>query len=93
MLSFILMIGFSIYLMAYGFIALFKRDLLWKIRNFSARVEGKGSEKRDAENMENLNRMSKIMGTLALVLGAVGFIMSLAVMFIYLQAQGGVIEV
>jgi hypothetical protein len=92
MLSFIVMIGFSVYLMAYGFIALFKKDLLWKIRGFSAKIEGKAGEKRDEETTANLNRMGNIMGTLALILGIVGFIVSLAAIVIYMQAQAGPID-
>lgn len=93
MLGYILMIGFSVYLMAYGFIALFKKDLLWKIRGFSAKIEGKSGEKRDEETTAKMNRMGNIMGGLALILGALGFILSVATMVIYMQAQAGAIAV
>lgn len=93
MLSFLPMIAFSILLMAYGYIALFKKDLLWKIRGISAKVEGKSGEKRDSSTLANMNRMSNIMGTLSLILGAIGFFLTLAVMYIYFQTQAGVITV
>lgn len=93
MLSFLPMIAFSLFLMTYGYIALFKKDLLWKLRGFSAKVEGKAEAKRDADSVASMNRMSKIMGTLALILGALGFFLSLAVMYIYFQAQAGPIAV
>jgi hypothetical protein len=93
MLSFILMIGFSVYLMAYGFIALFKKDFLWKLRGFSAKIEGKSGEKRDEVTVAKMNRMGNIMGTLALILGAIGFLLSLAAMVIYMQAQAGAIAI
>jgi hypothetical protein len=93
MLGFILMLVFSLGSMAYGFVALFRKDLLWKLRGFSASVEGKGGTKRDEETMEQMNRMGNVMGTIALLLGMIGFIMSLAVMYIYFQMQAGVIAV
>jgi hypothetical protein len=93
MLSFILMLGFSVYLMAYGFIALFKKDFLWKLRSFSAKVEGKSGEKRDEATVANMNRMGNMMGIAALVLGAIGFVLALAAMVIYMQSQAGAIAV
>jgi hypothetical protein len=93
MASFILMMVFSLGSMAYGFVALFKKDWLWKLRGFSASVEGKGGVKRDEDRVASMNRIGNVMGVIALLLGAAGFILTLAVMYIYLQAQAGVITV
>lgn len=93
MSGFILMIGFSLLSMAYGFVALFKKDWLWKLRGFSASVEGKGGKKRDEDSIAQMNRMGNVMGIIALILGAIGFFMSIATLYIYLQTQAGVIAV
>lgn len=77
MLQFMIMIGFSVILVAYGLIALFKKDWIWKVREFSARLEGKGQSKRDAGS--NLDTMGNIMGVFALVLGILGIIMNVAI--------------
>lgn len=92
MFSFILMIGFSISLMSYGFIALFKSEWLMKLRSFSAQIEGKSEQKHDNVN-ENLATARKIMAIFALVLGTIGLIVTLATIFVYLQAQSGIISI
>ena len=93
MASFILMIVISLGSMTYGFVALFKKDWLWKLRGFSASVEGKSGQKRDEESIAQMNRMGNLMGIIALILGAIGFFMSIATLYIYMQTQAGVIAV
>ena len=76
MLQNMIMIGFSIFLVAYGLIVLFKKDWIWKVREFSARIEGKGQSKRD--NASNINTMGNIMAVFALILGILGIAMNVA---------------
>ena len=66
------MIGLSILLIAYGFIALFKKDWIWKVREFSARLEGKGHLKRDGSGSVNI--LGNLMGVLAILLGMLGLV-------------------
>jgi hypothetical protein len=87
MLSFILMFLFSIWLIAYGLIALFKKDWIWKIRSFSAGLEGKGDLKRDEVHTEKINRMGNTMAIISLVLGIIGFVMNIATLIIFLNPQ------
>ena len=72
MLQFVFMISLSVLLIAYGFIAIFKKDWIWKVREFSARLEGKGNLKR--EGTSNVNMLGNIMGVLAILLGALGLV-------------------
>jgi len=92
MFTFILMIGFSIYLAAYGFVALFKQEWLMKVRAFSARIEGKGDLKHE-DLIESVGQARKIMAVLALVFGVIGVIMSIMVLVIAIQASSGTIAV
>ena len=92
MLSFVLMIGFSLYLMAYGFIALFKKDWIWKLRSVSARVEGKTNSKRDEESASRMNQIGNVLGTIALVAGIIALALSLASIMLFFQADAGLIE-
>ncbi len=92
MLTFILMIGFSLYLAAYGFVALFKQEWLMKVRAFSARIEGKGDLKHE-DLIESVGQARKIMAVLALIFGIIGFIMSVMVLVIAVQASSGAIAV
>lgn len=87
MFSFILMFSFSIILMAYGFVALFKRDWIWKVRVFSARLEGKGDLKRDEISSARINRMVNVMAVAALILGIISFVMNVATLVIYLTPE------
>ena len=89
MLGFIVMIGMSISLTGYGFAALFKQEWLMKLRAFSAQIEGKENN----ELPSNLSQARKIMAILALILGIVGLIVTLGSIFIYFQAQSGVISI
>lgn len=72
MLQFIIMISLSLLLIAYGFIALFKKDWIWKVREFSARLEGKGHLKR--EGTSTVDILGNMMGILAILLGLLGLI-------------------
>ena len=92
MTSFLLMLGFSLYLAGYGFIALFRKEWLLKIRAFSARLEGKGNIKNE-ELIDDGNSARNMMAIAALVLGVLGVILSIAFFVIYVQAQSGVVSV
>lgn len=85
MFNFILMFFFSIWLIAYGYIALFKKEWIWKLRSFSARLEGKDGLKRDDEHIAKINRMGNLMAILSLILGLIGFVMNLITLIIYLN--------
>jgi hypothetical protein len=76
MMIYISMFVFSLYLIAYGWIALFKKDWIWKLRDFSARIERKEKLKRDTEHTARIERMGNAMALLSLVLGITGFIMN-----------------
>jgi|GEM_PF-4521736 len=92
MLQFLIMIGFSLYLAAYGFVALFKQEWLMKVRAFSARVEGKGDIKHD-DLTNNIGMARRVMAVLALLLGVAGLVMSVIMMVVYFQAQSGPVSV
>lgn len=89
MLSFLVMIGLSLSLTGYGYVALFKKEWLMKLRAFSAQVEGK--EKNELTN--TLSQARKIMAILALVLGVVGLIITIASIFVYFQVQSGAVSI
>lgn len=89
MFSFVLMFFFSIWLIAYGLIALFKKDWIWKLRSFSAGLEGKSNLKRDEAHTERINRMGNMMAIIALILGIIGFAMNLITLMIYLNPEIG----
>lgn len=89
MFSFILMFLFSIWLITYGLIALFKKDWIWKIRSFSAGLEGKSDLKRDEAQTGKINRIGNMMAIIALILGIIGFVMNLITMMIYLNPTIG----
>ncbi len=91
MLSFILMIAFSLCVMLYGFSALFKPEWLMNVRAFSAKIEGKEAHKHD-ELSSNLSQARKVMAILALIVGILGLAVSIATLFIYFQAQAGPIS-
>ncbi|MGB7338921.1 MAG: hypothetical protein WBC91_08525 [Phototrophicaceae bacterium] len=91
MLSFLLMIAFSLYLTGYGFIALFKKEWLLKIRAMSARLEGKNLKNEDLITDGSTART--IMAVLALTLGIIGVIVSIMTVVVFMQAQGGTISV
>ncbi len=91
MLSFLLMIAFSLYLTGYGFIALFKKEWLLKIRAMSARLEGKNLKNEDLITDGSTART--IMAVLALTLGIIGVIVSIMAVVVFMQAQGGTISV
>lgn len=91
MLSFILMIAFSLYLAGYGFIALFKKDWLLKIRAMSARLEGKNLK--NEELIADGSTARTAMAIIALVLGIIGLVMSVMTIVVFMQAQSGVISV
>lgn len=82
MTQFIIMFAFSFYLIGYGLIALFKKDWIWKLRNFSARVEGKDKIKRDETDVAKIDRMGNVMAIIALVLGITGVVMNIMLMVI-----------
>ncbi|MEM9951765.1 MAG: hypothetical protein AAFV93_05540 [Chloroflexota bacterium] len=92
MTSFLFMFGFSLYLAGYGFIALFKKEWLLKIRAFSARLEGKGNIKSD-ELINDGNTARDAMAVIALAFGVIGIVLSIAFFVIYVQAQSGVVNV
>lgn len=91
MVSFILMIVFSLCVMLYGFSALFKPQWLMNVRAFSAKIEGKEGHKHD-ELSSNLTQARKVMAIVALVLGVLGLVVSIASLYIYFQAQAGPIS-
>lgn len=74
-----IMLLFCLYLVAYGYMALFKKEWIWKVRNFSARLEGKGKVKPD-ERAQSVNKMGNILGALALILGIIGVVMNIALL-------------
>lgn len=84
------MLFFSVVLIAYGFIALFKKDWIWKIRAFSARLEGKEVAKRDDEDIAKINRMGNMMAIAALILGLISFVMNIMTLVILLNPQASV---
>lgn len=92
MLTYIFMIAFSLYLTAYGFIALFKQEWLMKIRAFSARIEGKGDVKHE-DLQNNVGAARKMMAAASLVLGLIGVVLSVMMLIIAIQAQSGVVSV
>ena len=92
MLTFILMIAFSLYLAGYGFVALFKQEWLMKVRALSARIEGKGDLKHEDLNA-SVGMARKIMAILSLIFGVIGLAMSVMVLIIAIQASSGTISV
>ena len=78
MLQNILMIAFCIILVAYGLVALFKKDWIWKVREFSARLEGKGNIKR--EEGTSIETMGNAMAIAALLMGLVGIATNVAML-------------
>lgn len=92
MLQIMIMVGFSLYLASYGFVALFKQEWLTKLRAFSARVEGK-SDIENSDLMNNIGIARRVMAVLALVLGIAGLVMSIIMLVLYIQAQGGPVAV
>jgi hypothetical protein len=89
MFSFILMFLFSVLLIFYGFVGLFKKDWIWRLRSFSARLEGKDELKRSEEHTMKINRMGNMMAIAALLLGSLGFVMNLITLIIYLNPDIG----
>jgi hypothetical protein len=85
MTQYLLMFAFSLYLISYGLIALFKKEWIWKLREFSARVERKDKFKRDEDHIGKIDRMGNIMAIIALTLGVIGFVMN--VMLIAVTSQ------
>ncbi|MEL6403133.1 MAG: hypothetical protein AAFV98_08170 [Chloroflexota bacterium] len=87
MLNFFVMIGFSLYLTAYGFLALFKRDWLDTLIAMIMRRERKSHEPSEP------TMAMRGLALVSLVLGVVGVVMAIATLVIFLQAQNGVIDV
>jgi hypothetical protein len=81
---------FSVLLMAYGFIALFKKEWIWKLRSFSARLEGRDNFKRDEEHTAKINHMGNMMAIAALILGFIAFVMNIATVWIMLNPNQSV---
>lgn len=87
MFSFILMILFSVYLASYGYIALFKKEWLFKL---NAYVTG---DKYKRHDQASSNRMRTILATAALILGVIGLVMSVIILGIYMISLNGAIEI
>lgn len=87
MLQFVLMIGFSLYLTAYGAIALFRREWIVRLGNMVSRSEEtlKGSAK--------VSGATRILAIASLVLGVIGLIVSSITLYYFIRAQNGVINV
>lgn len=74
MLNYVFIIALCVLLIVYGWAALFKKDLIWKLRSWSARLEGKDLKRDD--RVTSVNRMGNLMGGLALLLGIVGLVLN-----------------
>lgn len=92
MSSFLFMLGFSLYLAGYGFIALFKKDWLLKIRAFSARLEGKGNIKNE-DLINDSNTARDAMAMAALASGVIGILLSIGYLYVFVVAQADVVNV
>lgn len=87
MLNFFLMIGFSLYLAAYGFMALFKREWLDMVMAMITRNE------RKSHDTSEPSVATRSLAVVSLALGIIGLIMSVVTLVIFIQAQNGVIDV
>lgn len=82
MIIYLSMFVFSLYLIAYGLIALFKKEWIWKLREFSAWIEGKEKLKRDTEHTARIDRMGNQLAVVSLLLGVTGFVMNVMLLVI-----------
>lgn len=73
MFPMIVILSFCIFLIVYGYGVLAGHDWITKVREFSARMEGSGNLKRDADAMQ-----PRLFGIVALVFGIIGAVMSVA---------------
>ena len=84
MWNFLLMIAFSLYLMGYGYIALFKREWLAKLT---------GSNPKNDQTSANFLQARRILAWTSLVLGGLGLVMTIVTMVLIYQSQNGGIAV
>jgi hypothetical protein len=73
-----IMFAMSLLLIAYGVVALFKKDWIWRVREFSARIEGKENLKRD--EYQSINQLGNGMAVISLIAGVTLFAMNIAMM-------------
>lgn len=89
MLSFILMILFSLYLAGYGFMALFKQEWLTKLAAFATG----GKIKREDYNQSGSNKGRFILGVMSFALGLIGLGVSVVALVLYVASLSGPIDV
>lgn len=80
MWNFLLMIAFSLYLIGYGYIALFKREWLAKLS---------GSTQKNDQSSANFSQARSILAWTSLVFGGIGLVMTIVTMVIVFQSQNG----
>ena len=73
-----IMFAMSLLLIAYGVVALFKKDWIWRVREFSARIEGKENLKRD--EYQSIHQLGNGMAVISLIAGVTLFAMNIAMM-------------
>ena len=79
MLQILLTTAFSIYLIVYGFIALFKKEWIWKLRNLSSAMESKDKLKNQT-GTEDGPRKVNYLAVLSLILGIISLLMNIGMM-------------